>query len=314
MHQALSATIASGSNYISPSIIQDGAKGTKVYFGTGLASAREESQGFGFEMLSPALTALVTMKELRADGVLHEIGTVGYNISEEQHGRLIEEQINLIINMVENLGLESVYEVEFSHSYHDREEFKAIKSEVEDKMRVFRELPNYKRYGGYTLIQIAQMKYLHETENTSIKVGWIIGSKPSLGTIGEYEVEELINQGSLNEYFFDSLYRYVFPNDEYSFVYTAAGVDVYDGRRYAPYTVTQSQRRPLLVEPIKAYLGSVPDSRYKRIALRHYESTIVSNFEFLFGEIDTYDHITTDERLVTKLQYIQDRVLGVCVA
>jgi hypothetical protein len=301
------------SSFSSNAIPHD-ARGKKVFFGTGLASSKEESCGFGFELLNTILTALIVMKEVGADSILHEIGTVGYNVSEEQQKRLVEEQLNIIINMTQNLGIEDVYDVELSHSYHELEDFRCAFQLVKEKLNSFMVLPNFQRYGNYTMIQIAQMKFLYKNENAAIKVGWIVGNKPMLAQIGSTEVEQLINKGNLNEYYFDSLYRYVFPSDEFSFIYTNAGMDILDGRRYAPYTVTKSQHRPLLIDPIKKYLSGIPESKYKREVLRFYEKSIVKNWENYFGEIDCYDFMSAGEKLITKLQYIQDKVLGLNVA
>jgi len=314
MCQALHTVITSAPQPSKQKSAQDSAKGTKVFFGTGLASSREESCGFGYELLNLVLMALVSVKEIGADSILHEIGTIGYNVSEETHSRLIEEQFNLIINMIENLGIDDIYSVELSQSYHDRKTFKSIKEEVEMKLHLFENLPNFQKYGEYTVIQIAQMKFLYETENAMTKIGWIIGNKPIIEEANAANTKKLIDKGSLNEYYFDSIYRYVFPDDKYSFIYTTAGVDIVDGKRYAPYTVTKSQCRPLLAEPIRAYLAKVPDSKHKRNALKAYEKSIVENWECLFGEIDVFNYIPADEKLITKLQYIQDIVLGTSAA
>ena len=290
-------------------MITENLKGGKVFFGTGLASQKEESCGFGFELLNTALTALALMKELGADGVLHEIGTVGYQISEDRRRQLIEEQLEIISNMIRNLGLENIYNVETSHSYHDCDYFKHVLQHVQMKMHPFSDLCNFQSYGNYTVIQIAQMKFLYETEDTKMKVGWVIGDHPVLQKIGADQAAMLINRGRLNEYYFDSLYRYVFPDDEYSFVYTPAGMDILNGKKYAPYTVTKSQNRPLLTQPIKEYLSKIPDDCHKRRALRNYKKMIVDNWEYLFGEIDVSDYISAEALLINKLQYIQDRVL-----
>lgn len=178
------------------------------------------------------------------------------------------------------------------------------------RLRLFNDLPNFQKYGNYTIIQTAQMKYLYDTEKAMIKVGWIIGNKPVIEVVDTGHVVTLINQGHLNEYYFDSIYRYVFPCDEFTFMYAPAGMDVVNGKKYAPYTVTKSQHRPLLIEPIKSYLSKIPDSRHKRRALILYEKTIVSSWEYLFGEIDIPDDIPVNERLMNKLQYIQNKVLG----
>jgi hypothetical protein len=282
----------------------------KIFFGTGLASSKEESCGFGFELLNPVLTALALAKKIEADGILHEIGTVGYKISSGQRKKLIEEQLNLVINMAQNLNIEGYYKVKLSHSYHQNQLFKNIFQEVEHKMSLFENLPNFQKYGSYTVIQISQMKYLYCTENASIKVGWLVGDKPVIDNVSKDIAEGLINRGKLNEFYFDSIYRYVFPADRFSFEYTTAGMDLLDGKKYAPYTVTKSQNRPLLIEPIKEFLSKIPDSKHKREALKNYKKSIVDNWEILFGEIDAFDYISIDEKLTSKLQFIQERVLG----
>ena len=303
--------IESGSDYLSPKMIRDGARGKKIYFGTGLASSKEESLGFGFEFLNTMLTSLVLMKDLGANGVLHEIGTVGYNISEHRRRCLVDEQLRLIENMTRNLGIKGIYNVETSHSYHGRDLFKRILQDVKMKMHLFNDLPNFQRYGHYTVIQLAQMKFLYDTEKATVKVGWTVGNNPVLEKCDYNRVTELINRGRLNEYYFDSIYRYVFPDDEFSFIYTSPGMDIINGRKYAPYTVTTSQHRPLLTDPIKPYILSVPDSKHKRNVLKSYEKDIVMKWEHLFGGIESSDYISDYERLVNKLQYIQNMVLGV---
>ena len=310
MLQLLKTLIITSPNYLNPKIIQYGAKGKKVYFGTGLASAKEESRGFGFEFLNPALTSLVIMKELGADGVFHEIGTVGYHISEDRRNQLFQDQLSLIKNMICNLGLENVYSVTPSHSYQGSDYFKCILQEVRGKMRLFRDLPNFKKYGGYTLLQIAQMKYLYDLENAVIKVGWVFGNNAVFDEVDTDQVVTLINKGHLSEYYFDSIYRYVFPDDEFSFVYTTAGMDIINGKKYAPYTVTKSQARPLLTQPIKEYLEAIPNSYHKRRAMRNYGKTIVGSWEYLFGEIESFGCVCAEEQLIEKLRYIQNRVLG----
>ncbi|MCL2577944.1 MAG: hypothetical protein FWE27_07840 [Defluviitaleaceae bacterium] len=311
MRQAISNRIANSSNCLKPNSFQDVAKGKKVYFGTGLASAKEVSCGFGFELLNMILTALILKERSDADGVLHEIGTVGYDISEKQRCKLIEEQLKLMTNMTRNLGIENIYNVVLSHSYQCCDFYKCILQDVETKMRPFHDLSNFQRYGKYIVFQIAQMKYLYEIEKTKIKLGWIIGNKPVLEKVDSSYVGILINKGHLNEYYFDSIYRYVFPNDEYFFVYTSAGMDVINGKKYSPYTVTTSQHRPLLTEPIKAYLAKIPNSKHKSRTLKLYEKTIVDTWEYLYGKIKSSDYMSDDESFICKLQYIQDKVLGI---
>jgi len=311
MRKTIVDRIANSSNYLKPNIIRDGVKGNKVYFGTGLASAKEVSCGFGFELLNMVLTALIFKEEFGADSILHEIGTVGYDISEKQRVKLIEEQLKLIMNMTRNLGIENIYNIKLSHSYQNHDFFKCVLQDAETKMRPFHDLANFQRCGKYIVLQIAQMKYLYDIEKAKIKVGWIIGNKPVLEKVDSDKVGTLINQGHLNEYYFDSIYRYVFPDDEFSFVYTSAGMDMINGKKYSPYTVTKSQHRPLLTEPIKSYLSKVPDSKHKAKTLKLYEKIIVNNWEYLFGEIKAFGYMPADERFINKLQYIQDKVLGV---
>ncbi|MCL2089543.1 MAG: hypothetical protein FWH14_08675 [Oscillospiraceae bacterium] len=302
--------IAKSPYYLSPQVKDYTAKGEKIYFGTGLASSKEESLGFGFELLSTVLTSLALMREFEAESVLHEIGTVGYNIPESLRGRLIAEQLELVMCMIKNLGLEDVYNIETSHSYHGTEYFMDILQYVKTKLDPFYNLQNFQSYGNYTIIQIAQMKYLYETEDAGVKLGWIVGNNPILDNVDQSAAVSLIKQGRLSEYYFDSLYRYVFPEDEFYFVYIPAGMDMVSGMKYAPYTVTKSQNRPLLTQPIREYLSKIPDSYNKRRSLKNYEKTIINNWECLFGEIKTSEYISNQERLIDKLEYIQNRVLG----
>jgi len=276
---------------------------TKIYFGTGLASLKETSLGFGFEFLNMVLTALVLMRKSGAGGIFHDIATVGYEIPKNQRDRLVKEQDKIIKIIIQNLKLENIYRFKFSHEYHYSEDFKKILKDVAAKVNVFSVLPNFQKYGYYTTLQIAQMKYLYETENARVKLGWTIGACPEHESVNQDVAIRIINQGKLNECFFDSLYKFVFPNDKMKFVYVPAGVDIINGKRYAPYTVTKSQSRPLLTQPIKQYLLCVPNSPYKRKAIRIYAATIIHNWEQLFGEI-------TADTTIDKLQYIQEQVLN----
>ncbi|MCL2719557.1 MAG: hypothetical protein FWE14_12340 [Lachnospiraceae bacterium] len=296
-------------NYISPQIIQAGAKGKKVYFGTGLASAKEVSRGFGFELINMILTALILTEKFGACGILHEIGTVGYEISGKQCEILVKEQLKCIKVLTRNLCIDDIYEVKLSHTYQGSYYFKCILQEVMCKMKTFNDIPNFQRYGKYIKLQIAQMKYLYEIEKAVIKVGWIIGNNPLLKSVDETMVRIFINQGKLNEYYFDSIYRHVFPKDDFSFVYTPAGIDFVDGKRYSPYTVTKSQNRPLLNEPIKPYILKMPNTKYKKKAIKFYEKNILRNWEYFFGEIKICEEMMEDDQIINKLQYIQDKVL-----
>ncbi|MCL2050619.1 MAG: hypothetical protein FWG91_02645 [Lachnospiraceae bacterium] len=297
-------------NYLSPQIIKAGAKGKKIYFGTGLASSKEASCGFGFELLNMILTALILADNFNADGILHEIGTVGYEISQKYREALVKEQLKCIKNLAKNLCIDDKYTVKLSHTYQESYYFKHIFEEVKNKMSLFSNISNFQRYGNYINLQIAQMKYLYEVEKAVVKVGWIIGSKPVLKSVDENIVKMFLNQGKLNEYYFDSIYRYVFPNDDFSFIYTPAGLDIIDGRKYSPYTVTKSQNRPLLHEPIKPYIIKMPNTKYKKKAIKFYESSILSNWEHFFGEIKAFDEMEDDEKIINKLQYIQDKALN----
>ena len=276
----------------------------KVYFGTGLASATEESLGFGFEFLGMVLTALVLMRDTKADGIFHDIATIGYNISDKQRCRLIKQQHYIINQMIKNLHLKEVYKFKFSHCYHGCDCFTDILSEVETKTKVFWNLPNFEKYGRYTVFQIAQMKYIYETEDAAIKLGWTIATKTIPEKVSQDDATNIINQGHLNEYYFDMLYKFVFPDDNLAYIYAHAGMDIITGKRYAPYTVTKLQNRPLLTQNIKSYIESIPDCYNKRRTLKHYENTIVHNWENFFGEIE-------EQSLTDKLQYIQNKVFGI---
>lgn len=306
----LTVITSNSANFISPKLIKDGAKGKKVYYGTGLASSKEESCGFGFDLLNPLLNSLNVRLELGADQVLHEIGTVGYNISEERRNSLIAEQSKMIQRVAKNLGIDNIYSVKFSHSYHDSVLFKEIFKNVEAKMRIFSNLPNFRNYGKYTMIQVAQMKYLYLTEKVRIKLGWVIGCKKPLTRVNFEQATILVNRGNLNEYYFDHMYRFVFPEDDFSFIYTSAGVDLVNGKKYAPYTVTKSQNRPILSEPIEQYLDSIFETKHKEEAIRNYEKTITKSYEKLFGEINIPRYLPNSSESIYKLKIIQEKALN----
>lgn len=299
------------STYISPKFSAKLAENGIVYFGTGLASVKEESRGFGWELLTTILTALRLSKRLGSKGVLHEIGTVGYTISLEHRDRLIRRQMEIMQRLLVNLKLDDFYKLILSHSYHDSISYNNIFKDVQNSMNKYIHLENFENIGAYTTIQLAQMKYLNFTECAYVKLGWVIDSHPPLEMVGQIEAEELINNGKLNEYYFDNMYRSIYPDDVFLFTYTPPGFDWINGKKYAPYTVTKSQNRPLLTDPIQEYVKNIPESRHKHRILEIFKTNIVLPFEEYFGEIhtSTSNSDSPEDMIINKLSFIQEFIL-----
>ena len=174
-----------------------------LYFGTGLASCHESSIGFGIEILCTILTALWLKEKYGLTQVIHEISTIGYNISEENKKKLIVSEKKIIENMIKNLSLENDYKLNFSHEYHESEEFNDIKKFVTEKLKEFWANEKFSEIGNYTILQISGMKYLYENYNTRIKLGWITDKKAPLSDVTSNDINKLINESHLNEYYFD---------------------------------------------------------------------------------------------------------------
>ncbi len=299
------------SMFLNETLTKDEIKDSTLYFGTGLASVNEPSSGFGVEFLNTVLTALWLQRQLGFKKVIHEISTVGYNIDEETRKRLIAQENFIVENLIRNLHLEGKYQLNFSHNYHNSDEFNDIKRHVDEKLSEFSKNPNFDEIGNYTALQLTGMKYLYDKEGTRIKLGWITDKKSPMESVDKEEVTELINKGHLNEYYFDHMYRYVFPNDKYSFLYTPCAIDLGNGNRTVPYTVTPSQTRPVLNgKSIEGFVTSLPDTKSKKKVVTNWSQNIINLFEEMFYPIPIED--TGDLNLTTlkKLDYLQRRVLN----
>ena len=301
----------SKSMFLDETLTKDEIKDSTLYFGTGLASVNEPSSGFGVEFLNTVLTALWLQRQLGFKKVIHEISTVGYNIDEEKRKRLIAQENFIVENLVRNLHLEGIYQLNFSHNYHNSKDFNDIKTYVEAILSEFSSNPNFATIGNYTALQLAGMKYLYDKEKTRIKLGWITDKRSPMEIVDKENATELINKGHLNEYYFDHMYRYVFPNDRYSFLYTPCAIDLGNGNRTVPYTVVPSQTRPVLNgRSIEKFVTSLPDSKIKRRVISNWSENVVKLFEEMFYPISVED--TGDASLTTlkKLDYLQRRVLN----
>lgn len=262
------------------------------------------------EFLNTALTSLWLQKKFGFKKVIHEISTIGYNIDEATRQNLINSEQEIISNMVKNLSLENKYQLNFSHDYHNSEYFNEIKSSVEKKLEQFKDLENFSEIGTYTILQLAGMKYLYEKENTRIKLGWITDVKEPLIEVNEAVATELILKGHLNEYYFDHMYRFVFPNDKYTFIYTPCAIDLNNGNRVVPYNVVPSQTRPVLDNTsIYDFVQTIPDTKSKRKVLENWRVNIVELFEELFYKIDIEQTDTPSENTLKKSDFIQTNIL-----
>lgn len=297
--------------FLDETLTKDEIKNSTLYFGTGLASVNEASSGFGVEFLNTVLTALWLQRELGFKKVIHEISTVGYNIDEEKRKRLIAQEEFIVQNLIRNLHLEDKYQLNFSHDYHYSREFNNIKGYVDAILSEFSEIPNFDEIGRYTALQLTGMKYLYDKEDTRIKLGWITDKKSPMDSVSKENVIELINKGHLNEYYFDHMYRYVFPQDKYSFLYTPCAIDLGNGNRTVPYTVTPSQTRPVLNgRSIEKFVGSLPDTKSKKKVIKSWEENIVNLFEEMFYPIPVEQDENDNTTILRKLDYIQKKVLN----
>ena len=280
-----------------------------LYFGTGLASVNNPSSGFGVEILMTILTALWLKKNLGFDKVIHEISTVGYNINSSEREALILEEGEFINKLIKALHLEDSYVLNFSHDYHNSEIFKKIQGEVEDKMKQFKSLDNFGEIGLYTVLQVTGMKYLYDNYKTRIKLGWITDKRPPLENVSSAVVADLINVGHLNEYYFDNIYKFVFPNDEYTFLYTPCAIDFINGNRTVPYTVVSSQNRPVLnKDDLMKFYNTIPETKLKKKILKAWKEEITDVFEELFYDLQVQEE-DEDKKVMQKIIKVQEKIL-----
>lgn len=297
--------------FLNDSLTKDEIKESTLYFGTGLASVNEASSGFGVEFLNTVLTALWLQRQLGFKKVIHEISTVGYNISEDARKRLIAQEDFIVKNLIRNLRLEDKYQLNFSHDYHNSEEFNRIKSYVDERLSQFSRIENFSEIGTYTALQLAGMKYLYDKEHTRIKLGWITDKKSPMEVVKEEDAVQLINRGHLNEYYFDHMYRFVFPEDQYSFIYTQCAIDLGNGNRTVPYTVTPSQTRPVLNgRSIEKFVCALPDTKSKRKVINGWSENVIKPFEDMFYKIPVENSKDVNVETLQKLDFLQAKVLN----
>lgn len=307
------------SMYLSNNINTENQSNTSIFFGTGLASTTAPSLGFGIDVLSTILTALEVKRKLGAKNVLHLISTTGYNVSESTRDELIEKQKGVINTIVSNLGISSEYKMICSNDFIGTEKFKEIYNSVKVKLEDFYELENFESFGDYTILQTSICRYLYETENASVKIGWTTKDNEREEKVSRESVEELIESAHLNEFYFDEIYRYVYPENECSYIYTPPAIGL-DGRCSPPYTVTQNDTRPLIDENICNYyhkyieqMKTSRDSKKKlKKSIENLQKTIVEPYEKLFGKIAINCTENTCEELlisVMKVAKIQEKVL-----
>ena len=281
-----------------------------MYFGTGLASVDTASLGFGVEILGTMMASLWLKKEFGLSKVIHEISTIGYNIDEETREALISKEKAIIENVIKNLQIENSYNLFFSHDYHKEKDFNDIYSSVNEKLTQFNDIENFSNIGKYTGLQIAGMKYLYNKYDTRLKLGWITDKKAPLKEVTLDNAKELIEIGHLNEYYFDNMYKFVFPNDEYSFLYTPCALDFANGNRCVPYTVTEGQNRPVLGESnLIDFCNGIPDCKLKNKVIKNWEQYIVSVYEELFSKIPIVNN-DQNAQTIEKMEYIKKKVLS----
>ena len=299
--------------------INDTQNNTSVFFGTGLATTTAPSLGFGIDVLSTILTALEVKRKIGAKQVLHLISTTGYSIGEVTKKELIKRQKDTINTIISNLGITNEYKLICSEDFIDTEEFKKIYEEVKTKLSEFYEMEEFEEIGDYTILQTAICKYLYEEKHAAVKIGWTTKECEKEESISNGRIKELIESRRLNEIYFDTIYRYVYPNDECSYIYTPAAIGL-DGRCSPPYTVTENDNRALIDESIlqyyNDYIGNRVLSRDARKKLRksieNIRKTIVEPYERLYGEIkiDDKEKMPDDPYIIViKTNKIQEMLL-----
>ena len=309
--------------YLKKNLNNESLGDKSVFFGTGLASTQSPSLGFGIDVLSTILSSLKAKRILGAREVLHLISTTGYNISEDTRDNILLKQQKTIEKIIRNLGLQDEYRLILSSDFLNTPRFLEIKKEIGEKLSVFDDVENFESYGTYTILQTAICRYLYEQEGAILKVGWCLKEPKMLGFISEDSIRKIIESGHLNETYFDNVYRYVYPNDNYSFIYTPPAIGL-DGRCSPPYTVTENDARPLIDEDIYHYfdnyinlINNTDNSKKRRDlkkkikkSIENLRKTIVEPYEELYGCIEVpIDSSKPEMEIVSKVGWIQQKVL-----
>ena len=278
-----------------------------LYFGTGLSSFSKPSIGFGIEFLSYVLAAIGIKRKLGLKKVYHEISTIGYNISEEIKNLIVTRESKLVNNMINFLHISEEYELLFSHEYHANNDFETILRNVEQKLEKLNIYDN-KGILNYTCLQCTGMEYLRQHYDVNFKLGWLTDSIVNIDEISDAFAKELTLVGRLNEGYFDSMYRYIFPNSNYNFIYTHAAYDLLNGNRAAPYNVSQGQCRIVLNGiPIDEQLKKATNSKLLNKMLNMYQQEIIEPFEEMFFKIPI-ENINNQNVVIEKLEYIRKNI------
>ena len=305
---------------LSENLDKENTENRAVFFGTGLASTQAPSLGFGVDILSTILTSLKVKRILGAKEVLHLISTTGYNVSEDTRENIIKKQKDIMEKIIQNLGIGSEYRLVLSSEFINSQQFLKIKKDVEKKLSIFDDTINFDKYGSYTILQTAISKYLYEKEGAILKTGWCVRNTERPAVVSEEYAKELIEGGHLNEIFFDEMYRYAYPEDDYSFVYTPPAIGL-NGRCSPPYTVTEMDSRPLIDDDLykyyNNYTNSMSDKKDKKDkrkklkkSLENWERTIINPYEELFEKLEvSKDSSIPEYTILKKVSLIQEKVL-----
>jgi len=227
-----------------------------IWFGTGAATTTLRSEGYGLEVLNQVLASLELKRLVGAQFVMHMISNLGYEplIDEMLGEKLLSEQKEQVETMIKSLCIQDEYKLSLLRDHANTEDFKSIREKVEKKLEAFKDLPNFKNYGRYTIWQTTAVKYYYEMENVRVKVGWVKSPEVAPKIVDSNFVRGLIEKSHLSEFHFDSIYRYVFPNDELSFVYSLPAQDFKTRMKAIPYTVTANELRPLWSVPFMKFI------------------------------------------------------------
>lgn len=240
-----------------------------IYFGTGLATPKEISQGLPFDFLGMLLTAEWMRQKTNGKKIIHEISDSHACIVHDKKRitALANQQKEQATKLATSLGLGNIYSCVLASEYRHTTEFKDIQREI-DKLSPTDTLP-YVRY------QSAGNLYFARYKNVSCKIGWLVDDNKT--------------KGKLDERSFNAAYD-ALGLDPICFAYTWCGWTFDQQRsRVSPYTSIKGEKRIMLegqssaAFEIKKLLDQCSNKKISRLAIMHL-ARILTTYDNLFGE------------------------------
>lgn len=197
-----------------------------LYFGTGLCTTKEMSEGIPVDFLGLVASAEVIRRTCGFGKIIQLIADshakTNQFVGDEEVDRLAREFREISLRVARNLGLSENYEVLLASEIDSSQEYKEIFSEIPAE-----------GFHEYTRKQWTDMEYLARKYNTSLKLSWKMP----------------LRKGQLHrsdETFFDEGFKKRFQR-QYSFIYNRAALTFDPSRlNVCPYTSAQGEKRLLL--------------------------------------------------------------------